>query len=139
MSLEEIISSLGSAGGAAAKASPWGSVASMIPSVMQFLTGNKQAKMASQFAKTQRPAFTIPKGIYENVSLARNMASGGLPGEGFLRGRLDRVLSTTANQFTQAGRDPSSIIAGITAANTGLMDKEAELGYKGERFSCCGK
>lgn len=108
--------------------------ASVIGAGAKYLLGNKQGKLADQYAKTPRPAYEISKGIYENVNAARNRVGSGLPGEGFLRSRFDRILSNTGAAASRYGYGAGDILSTISSAASSQMDKEAELTYKGAQY-----
>jgi hypothetical protein len=97
-------------------------------------TGRKQGNQADALGRTKRPFQTPEKEYFENVNMARNMVGMGLPGEGFLRNRNDRILSGGANKVVQAGGSSTDILGTISSLSGQQMDKEAETTYKGVEY-----
>jgi hypothetical protein len=97
-------------------------------------TGQQQGKLADKLGQTPRPARTTSPYLLENRNIAGNMVGSEMPGSGFLRGRLDRVIGSSANNAVNAGYGSPDILASLSANNSQLLDKEAELGYKGAQY-----
>ena len=110
-----------------------------LSAINKFITGNKQGKLADQYARTPRPMRTTSPYLFENKNMATNIAGSGLPGEGFLRNRLDRAIGASANAAVNAGYGTPDILASISANNSQLLDKEAELGYKAADYRLKGQ
>lgn len=108
--------------------------ASLLSAGAKYLLGNKQGKLADQYARTPRPAFQVQKEFYDNVNSARNSAGAGLPGESFLRSRFDRILSNSASAANNYGYGSNNILSTIAKGASSEMDKEAELTYKGAQY-----
>lgn len=125
-----LLTSLLSSGGSGGTSVLPSALISSVPSLVSYFTGRSQNKEANRLAKTPRPFYNIPKSIYENVSMTKNLAGSEMAGSNYLRGRTDRVLSNAANQARMSGTNPASILGVISGAAGQAMDKEAELAYK---------
>lgn len=100
---------------------------SLMSAINQGKTASAQGKLAQKFGAYQRPKYQIPKAFYENLSLARNRMSMGLPGEGVLRSRLDRALTNAASLSAHYGQSGAGILAAISNVAGKQMDQEAML------------